>query len=91
MAGKNGEHTCDVLSVCCRPSTTAVDVGRDVVNLLAVLVRHCGIGRRAGVCSEDDSILCEKKQFIGGLNKECSIPAKSQSSHHRDVDIDLED
>ena len=74
LAGRDEQHTCDVLSVCCRPSTTAVDVGRNVVNLLTVLVRHCGIRRRAGVCSQDDSILCENRQFIKGLNKMDTAP-----------------
>ena len=69
MAGKRKRHTCDILSVCCRPSTAAVDVGRDVVYFLTVFVSHCGIGRRAGVCSQDDSILCESRQFMKGLIK----------------------
>ena len=73
-AGRDEQHTCDILSVCCRPSTTAVDVGRNVVNLLTVLVRHCGIRRRAGVCSQYDSILCENRQLIKGLNKMDTAP-----------------
>lgn len=50
-------HVCDRHGVCGSAGAAAVDVWRDVVNLLAVLVCNGGPTGGAGVCAKNDAIL----------------------------------
>ena len=69
-------HPRHVLRVRRRPGPAAVDVGRDEVDLLAVLVRDGGAGGGPGVGAQDDAVL-ELREEMEGLREGGARAARS--------------